>query len=195
MTRKRTNVFTKHKEGARILQGILDGSLTQREAAKQLNCTEANISIYLRTHNLKRGSSSKPTPQKRNKFAGVEQKNNGESIGTKLEKLENLSQGKDSQDIAKKGWIAIQAGLLLLTRDDLTPEQYVRVAAALRPYWEFEFKNQQLIEKREQIEVKINPEQEKRILSNMEEFCNDCPYRNDFNKRKDYSQETERLVS
>lgn len=186
MARNRDNVFTRHPEGPKILEQILNKSITQIEAATKLGCTPANISTYLATRNLR------PSLQQRKLKRGPTP---SEIALGKLEELGEITltvDGRTPLDLmGAVGWRAVMQGLLMLSERELDPDSYVKVSQALLRMWEYQFKNR--VPEVPQKTVQLDKETEDRLIQRIGAFCEQCQYRRAFVERKAKQQNQFRL--
>lgn len=186
MARNRQNVFTRHPDGNEILELLINKKISQVKAAERLGCTSANISIYLKDHNLRPTLAQrqpKPAPSA------------SELLMDKIEALGEFSLSIDSKTpdelTAAVGWRAMLQGLLKMSVDDLEPDQYVKVANVILRMMQYQFKNP--VPRIPDELVKLDPETENRIIQRLGAFCEQCAFRRNFDERKTREQNKQRL--
>lgn len=186
----RTNVFTRHPRGAEILEKLLAEEITQTKAAEILNCSIANISIYLKKLRKKKKDKflqlqprPKQKPPKKNKTT------------KEITPLEFESE----EDLTKFG-IQIWRNLLLQLIDlvnnsgELTKSEAVKLIKEIRHFLQFDFKEG--VPEIEEKQITIDPEAEKIIIEKIiGDMCATCQYRKEFNCRKLAEQNKTRMVS
>ena len=105
----------------------------------------------------------------------------------------NVTIDKDSTKdlVGAVGWRSLLQGMLLLSNEDIEPEQYVRVANTLIRMFEFQFRNR--VPEIPASTVKLDKETEDRLIQRLDEFCEQCPYHRAFRKKKAGEQNKFRL--
>ncbi len=186
--RQRMNVFTRHPDGAQILQDILDKKITQTKAAKLLGCSIPNVSSYLKSRKLRLTKVEK-TPPRTPSYTEMAR---GKLV--ELEKLTLIVDGMTpNETITAVGWKAIQQALLILADPiRLEPDQFVKVTNQLIKMWEFQIKNE--VPEIPPEVVHLDPKQEQeivdRIMEKHDEWCN---YKKRFDRAKNSFQNKHRL--
>lgn len=184
----RKNVFTRHPNGAQILQDILDKKITQTRGAELLGCTIPNVSSYLKSRKLRLTKKEKEAP------ITPDHTELGREKLAAIEKLTLIVDGMTpNETIVAVGWKAIQQALLILANPaSLSTDEYVRVTNQLIKMWEFQIKNE--VPEIPPESVNLDPKQEQeiidRIMAKHDDWCN---YKKQFDRRKDNFQNQHRL--
>lgn len=187
MARDRQNVFTRHPEGMKILEQLINKEIKQVDAARKLGCTSANISIYLRDHNLR------PTREERKP---QHEPTTAENLVEQLAAMEEFSvpiDGKTPSNLtAAAGWqTTLKKGLAMMIAGNLDADGFVKLANVLMRMMQFSFKYP--VPDIPQELVKIDEETEARLIKALGAFCDQCPYLKAFNARKAIEQSKFRL--
>jgi hypothetical protein len=176
LARKRQNVFTRHPDGTEILEKLINKKMTMTKAAEKLGCTVANVSIYLRDHNLR------PTLKQRQLREDLSPEELAMDQLAGLEKIILEVDGKTPMQLtAAVAWRTIVHGLLKLRDGDLSANEYVNVSQTLMRALQYQFKNP-IPDIPEEL-MKLDPETEDRIIQRMEDFCEQCQYRRAYDER------------
>lgn len=182
---KRGNIFTRHPKGKEIFEKLINRRMGPSEAARLLGTSPQNVHNHLKKHGLK----PKRTQES---YSPLEQAK--DQLATMAKMSFDIGGTTDQETTTAIGWKVLQQGLLKLLDADITAGEFVQVANSLRRMFEFAIQKE-VPEIKMSEPLVIDKESEDRIIKRVGDYCEHCPYRAAFDKKKAREQDKFRLES
>lgn len=206
--RRRQSIFEKHHDGQRLLNEIITNKISKTAAAKILNCSISNITMYMKRHNLKVQDKSPPSSppkkplnltksprkpkSKKNPPKASPNKPLNELADQTIELTEDQLKYLSPTDIKE-----LQQLLIDQIRNgaiDIDFDQFMALSKEVYRHYALQLKHD-LTNKQEDQIIRLDEKDVEELLAKIEEdHCHTCDYYQYFMQNRNSETEKERLV-